>query len=505
MSWDPYGYYNNGYPPPQPQPPYYAQPPPAPSGYPYGAPPPPAAYPPYGHPPPAAPAYGGYWPPPPSHAAPPQHQPVQHSPPPPPPPREGELRPPPDVGVDPNSFRRFFSQQLQGLTYNSKPVITALTLFAHEHSVRMGAVVAQCLDEHLRSCPPAYLLPTFYLLDSISKNIGAPYVALFARFLERAFLSAYHSADSSTRTKLEELLGTWKTGGADGGELFRLPGEIGEGREGRVQRGIETALWGAGGRARAGLSATTREGSAGYGNGVAQLPPPSASPRTAAPAPAAVPPPTTASAATAAERSGVLYDVRRLLALRQEQLEANPGDAINQTQIGALRKLESLILNTQLTPDQVAQIRTQLAALTPPAPPPAAPPAAVALPPAAAAALSPPPEVKPTIFSPTPTPQPAPAIPPAAPAAAAPANPLAGIDLSLLSQLSATGALAGLFSGSASGTPQPGGTPQPEETKPVVKAEEPAVKEEKADDAAGLWEGEVMRMAVGMGNADVAL
>ncbi|KPV74576.1 uncharacterized protein RHOBADRAFT_8287, partial [Rhodotorula graminis WP1] len=116
---------------------------------------------------------------------------------------------------------RFFSQQLQGLTFNSKPIITALTLFAHEHLLRMSGVVAQCLDEHLRSCPPQHVLPTFYLLDSISKNIGPPYLALFGRFLERAFLQAYHAADAATRTKLEELLGTWKTGGADGGELFR--------------------------------------------------------------------------------------------------------------------------------------------------------------------------------------------------------------------------------------------------------------------------------------------
>lgn len=102
-------------------------------------------------------------------------------------------------------------------------------------------------------CPPAYVLPAFYLLDSICKNIGPPYLALFSRFIERAFLSAYHSVDPPTRTKLEELLGTWKTGGADGGELFRDPEEPrgparGGAAVGRVQRGIEGALFGARGR-----------------------------------------------------------------------------------------------------------------------------------------------------------------------------------------------------------------------------------------------------------------
>ncbi len=42
---------------------------------------------------------------------------------------------------------------------------------------------------------------------------------------------------------MEELLGTWRTGGPDGGELFRDPDE---GRTGRVQRGIESALFGTG-------------------------------------------------------------------------------------------------------------------------------------------------------------------------------------------------------------------------------------------------------------------
>lgn len=55
----------------------------------------------------------------------------------------------------------------------------------------------------------------------------------------------YHIVDQVTRTKLEELLGTWRTGGSDGGELFRLPEE---GRNGRVQHGIESALFGVNGR-----------------------------------------------------------------------------------------------------------------------------------------------------------------------------------------------------------------------------------------------------------------
>ncbi|BGP49301.1 mRNA 3' end processing factor [Rhodotorula kratochvilovae] len=455
-----YGYQ----PPPPPPAPAYPQPGPAYGRYDYAAyagyaqPPPP--------PPPPAPApYYAHQ----QHHSPPPQQPVAQSPPPQQelPLKEGELRPPPDVGVDPNSFRRYFAQQLQGLTFNHKPIITALTLFANEHLVRMGGVVAQCLEEHLRTCPPQYLLPSFYLLDSISKNIGAPYLALFARFLERAFLSAYHAADPSTRTKLEELLGTWKTGGPDGGELFRTADEPREG--GRVQRGIESALFGARGRGD-GIGGRAVKDAEMYNAGVQQLP----------------------HTATSTERSGVLYDVRRLLALRTETATSDPADANNQSQIGALKKLESLILNTQLTTGQVNQIRAQLKALTPaPAPPPPAP-APVPAPAPLPAALATP------AFTPAAslTPQLAPAAP-VAPAAAAPNPLMGGIDLSLLSQLSASGALANLFAPALAAEVKP-------EIKPDVGTGEGDASASAKDEMALAWEEEILRLNVGLSNAEVA-
>ncbi|GAA5901934.1 hypothetical protein JCM8208_006643 [Rhodotorula glutinis] len=539
MSWypppqDPYAaaaaYGGYAPPPPPPQPAYYG----------YQAAPPPPQHQPYPHQQPHAygrydyAAYAGYAqaPPPPQAAPPPPQAPPHHhyygyhhqqpshspapppvaSPPPPqqPPLREGELRPPPDVGVDPNSFRRFFAQQLQGLTFNSKPIITALTLFAHEHLLRMSGVVAQCLDEHLRSCPPQHVLPTFYLLDSISKNIGPPYLALFGRFLERAFLQAYHGADASTRTKLEELLGTWKTGGADGGELFRAHDEPREG--GKVQRGIEGALFGARGRGDGIVGKAVKDADM-YNAGVQQV----------------------SHTATSTERSGVLYDVRRLLALRTEAPPASDptAEANNQSQIVALKKLESLILNTQLTTEQVNQIRAQLKALTPapapvpsPSPAPPAPVAAVVEPAAAAASLTPQllaPTAPSHAHGPAPShahgPSPSPAPVPAAdstPAPPAPSSLVGGIDLGLLSQLSASGALANLFAPSAS--PGPSAPPAVKLEDALAQAQGHGVGQVKAeeekpqplgqgpdkDEMARGWEDEILRLNVGLTNAEVA-
>ncbi|KAI5477951.1 pre-mRNA cleavage complex 2 protein Pcf11 [Pseudohyphozyma bogoriensis] len=274
--------------------------------------------------------YDAYGPPPPA----PHHQPSAAD----------DFRAPPEVGLDPNACRRFFSYHLATLTYNSKPAITNLTLFAHQHATRMSAVIADCLEQHLKTCPPPNRLPAMYLLDSISKNIGPPYVVLFTRFIERVYLSAYHVVDASTKTKMEELLGTWRTGGADGGELFRSPEEMGSRTGGRVQRGIETALFGPGGRGGGiGGGGRAMRDSESYQSGVQQLP----------------------SAANRDERSGVLFDVRRLLQLRQEQAQLHPDDAVNNSQIVALQKLEALVTDTQLTSDQVSQIRSQLANLAP--------------------------------------------------------------------------------------------------------------------------------------------
>lgn len=55
-----------------------------------------------------------------------------------------------------------------------------------------------------------YKLPIFYLMDSIMKNVGGPYAALFGRHLLEIFSRTFTEVPTKDREKLDFLLGTWE-------------------------------------------------------------------------------------------------------------------------------------------------------------------------------------------------------------------------------------------------------------------------------------------------------
>lgn len=77
-------------------------------------------------------------------------------------------------------------------------------------------------------------LPAFYLLDAISKNVYEPYARVFASFVIPLFLDTYRTVDDNTRSKMDEMLLTWRTGSPTGKELFGLG----------PQMAIERGIWG---------------------------------------------------------------------------------------------------------------------------------------------------------------------------------------------------------------------------------------------------------------------
>ncbi|WFD33873.1 hypothetical protein MCUN1_000696 [Malassezia cuniculi] len=190
----------------------------------------------------------------------------------------------------------------------------------------MANVVAQVIDSHILMAPPAHRLPSLYLLDSICKNIGAPYTDLWASRIVPIFMESYRVVDQPTKVRMEELLATWRDAGRGGRPLF---GDV-------AQRTIEQSLFGS----------------------------------QAKPLPAAAP-----------NKSQTLANIERLLALGAQDSVNNQSPEVAD-RLDALRELKDHVQDTELSAEQLADVNKQIDAMTPKEPEPAAPePAAAVAPP----------------------------------------------------------------------------------------------------------------------------
>lgn len=115
-----------------------------------------------------------------------------------------------------------YDTALDDLTFNSKPMIDTLTLIAQENIAsasdiviliesRITNVIYPCTQFVLiLQNPPQSKLPVVYLMDSVLKNVGGPYVNLFSQNLYNTFCSAFEGVDSSTKRSLQTVLKTWR-------------------------------------------------------------------------------------------------------------------------------------------------------------------------------------------------------------------------------------------------------------------------------------------------------
>lgn len=116
-----------------------------------------------------------------------------------------------EVEVEDNSNAKIleeFKSTLDGLTFNSRPMITTLTQLAEEN-MSLAQEFVGMVENRVEKCVPSQKLYAFYVMDSICKNAGSPYTIYFSKNLHKLFRKAYLLVDNQTRTKMISMFKTW--------------------------------------------------------------------------------------------------------------------------------------------------------------------------------------------------------------------------------------------------------------------------------------------------------
>lgn len=101
-----------------------------------------------------------------------------------------------------------YAESLKMLVSNSKPQIQSLTEIAAENA-DMADEIAFVIVQRVYMAPPDQKISALYLLDSITKRVGGPYIWAFRKLIIECFSTVFLDANASHRKTLLRLLNTW--------------------------------------------------------------------------------------------------------------------------------------------------------------------------------------------------------------------------------------------------------------------------------------------------------
>lgn len=103
-----------------------------------------------------------------------------------------------------------YSEDLDRLTINSKPVISNLTELADEYKKDYAPLIVRIIEDRVKKVSAEQKLPQLYLLDSIIKNHSDPYAVLFQQNIVSVFAGVFQACpNEKIRAQLFKLRQTW--------------------------------------------------------------------------------------------------------------------------------------------------------------------------------------------------------------------------------------------------------------------------------------------------------
>lgn len=102
-----------------------------------------------------------------------------------------------------------FKNALSELTFNSRPIITSLTMISSEN-IQAALPITTAIHEQILAVVPNAKLPLIYLMDSILKNVGGIFQSTFADVVVSIFKHSFEAMSRSDRSKLVKVLKTWR-------------------------------------------------------------------------------------------------------------------------------------------------------------------------------------------------------------------------------------------------------------------------------------------------------